>query len=62
MGAHHKRKTTAGKPSKVIKEILDYKRKLQAFIIHFELVNNQEMILKLQKADFLLDKHLKQLL
>jgi hypothetical protein len=62
MGVKSKRKTNKSASTRVIREIFSYKRKLQAFLIHFELVNNQEMIRKLHKADLLLDKHLKKLI
>lgn len=45
-----------------VREILDYKRKLQAYIIHFERVNHWDMVQKLHDADDLLDRRLREIL
>ena len=45
-----------------ITEILDYKKRLQAYIIHFERLRNWDIISKLEAADRLLDQNLKDFL
>ena len=44
-----------------IKEIWDYKRQLQAFLIRFEQTGQQDMVKKVKAADSLLDARLKEL-